>query len=72
MLISTLLGKGVGAIGFPGPFRTQFPLSVSGKAVVGLFLRRRPLYPTELRVQGVETSEIISCTAFFVNLNLQI
>ena len=50
MLISTLLGKGVGATGKPGHFRTLFPFSVSGKTVVGLLLRRRPLYPTELRV----------------------
>ena len=49
MLISTLLGKGVGATGKPGHFRTLFPFSVSGKTVVGLLLRRRPLYPTELR-----------------------
>ena len=38
-------------IGIPGHFRTQFPLSASGKPAVGLFLRRRPLYPTELRAQ---------------------
>ena len=49
MLISTLLSKGVGVTGKPGHFRTLFPFSVSGKAVVGLLLRRRPLYPTELR-----------------------
>ena len=49
MLISTLLGKGVGATGKPGHFRTLFPFSVSGKTVVGLLLRRRPLYPAELR-----------------------
>ena len=49
MLISTLLSKGVGATGKPGHFRTLFPFSVSGKAVVGLLLRRRPLYPAELR-----------------------
>ena len=54
MLISTLLGKGVGATGKPGHFRTLFPFSVSGKTVVGLLLRRRPLYPTELRVQDLE------------------
>ena len=51
MLISTLLGKGVGATGKPGHFRTLFPFSVSGKTVVGLLLRRQSLYPTELRVQ---------------------
>ena len=39
MLISTLLGKGVGATGKPGHFRTLFPFSVSGKTVVGLLLR---------------------------------
>jgi hypothetical protein len=53
MLISTLLGKGVGATGKPGHFRTLFPFSVSGKTVVGLLLRRRPLYPTELRVHAL-------------------
>ena len=41
MLISTLLGKGVGATGKPGHFRTLFPFSVSGKTVVGLLLRSR-------------------------------
>ena len=51
MLISTLLGKGVGATGKPGHFRTLFPFSVSGKTVVGLLLRRRTLYPAELRRQ---------------------
>ena len=35
-------------IGIPGHFRTQFPLSVSEKEVVGLLLRRRTLYPAEL------------------------
>ena len=50
-LISTLLVRGVGVIGIPGHFRTKFPLSASGKSVVGLLIRRRPLYPTELRRQ---------------------
>ena len=63
MLISTLLSKGVGVTGKPGHFRTLFPFSVSGKTVVGLLLRRRPLYPTELRVQS---SGIISDLGFFV------
>ncbi len=49
LLILTLRIRGVGLIPFPGCFRTLRPFSVSGKAVVGLFLRRRPLYPTELR-----------------------
>ena len=53
MLISTLLSKGVGVTGKPGHFRTLFPFSVSGKAVVGLLLRRRSLYPTELRVHAL-------------------
>ena len=55
MLISTLLGKGVGVTGKPGRFRTLFPFSVSGKAVVGLLLRRRPLYPAELRDHLLES-----------------
>ena len=55
MLISTLLSKGVGVTGKPGHFRTLFPFSVSGKAVVGLLLRRRPLYPAELRDHIPET-----------------
>ena len=42
-------------IGIPSHFRTQFPLSASGKAVVGLLLRRRPLYPAELRDHVPET-----------------
>ena len=53
MLISTLLSKGVGVTGKPGHFRTLFPFSVSGKTVVGLLLRRRSLYPTELRVHAL-------------------
>ena len=69
MLISTLLGKGVGATGKPGHFRTLFPFSVSGKTVVGLLLRRRPLYPTELRVHGCLDGNglIISGNREFVN-----
>ena len=54
MLISTLLGKGVGATGKPGHFRTLFPFSVSGKTVVGLLLRRRTLYPTEVQAHGLK------------------
>ena len=54
MLISTLLGKGVGATGKPGHFRTLFPFSVSGKTVVGLLLRRRTLYPAEVRDHVLE------------------
>ena len=50
MLILTLLGRGVGETGKPGHFRTLFSFSTSEKAVIGLLLRRRPLYPTELRV----------------------
>ena len=42
-------------IGIQGHFRTQFPLSASGKPAVGLFLRRRPLYPAELRDHVPET-----------------
>ena len=49
LLILTLRIRSVGLIPFPGRFRTLRPFSVSGKAVVGLFLRRRPLYPAELR-----------------------
>ena len=44
--------RGVGVIGIPGHFRTQFPLSASGKPAVGLFLRRRTLYPAELRAHA--------------------
>jgi hypothetical protein len=51
LLILTLWIRDVGLIPFPGHFRTLRPFSASGKAAVGLFLRRRPLYPTELRVQ---------------------
>ena len=43
-------------IGIPGHFRTQFALSASGKSVVGLLLRRRSLYPAELRVHVPENS----------------
>jgi hypothetical protein len=53
LLILTLRIRGVGLIPFPGHFRTLRPFSVSGKAVVGLFLRRRSLYPTELRVHAL-------------------
>ncbi len=78
MLISTLLGKGVGATGKPGHFRTLFPFSVSGKTVVGLLLRRRPLYPTELRnhvskvlifqaFRGIGDCSPWSLGAFFAN-----
>ena len=49
LLILTLRMRGVGLILFPGHFRTLRPFSASGKAAVGLFLRRRPLYPAELR-----------------------
>ena len=49
LLILTLWIRGVGLIPFLGHFRTLFPFSVSGKAVVGLLLRRRSLYPAELR-----------------------
>ena len=45
LLILTLRNRGVGLIPFPGHFRTLRPFSASGKAVVGLFLRRRMLYP---------------------------
>ena len=74
MLISTLLGKGVGATGKPGHFRTLFPFSVSGKTVVGLLLRRRPLYPTELRVRmpvriSSGQAHILMVFPVFVNLN---
>jgi hypothetical protein len=55
LLILTLRIRGVGLIPFPGRFRTLRPFSVSGKAVVGLFLRRRPLYPTELRNHMLES-----------------
>ena len=51
LLILTLRNRGVGLIPFPGHFRTLRPFSASGKAAVGLLLRRRPLYPTELRRQ---------------------
>ena len=44
-----MLVRGVGVTGDSGHFRTLFPFSVSGKAVVGLLLRRRSLYPAELR-----------------------
>jgi len=54
MLISTLLSNGVGVTGKPGHFRTLFPFSVSGKAVVGLLLRRRTLYPAEVRDHVLE------------------
>ena len=54
MLISTLLSKGVGVTGKPGHFRTLFPFSVSGKTVVGLLLRRRTLYPAEVRDHVLE------------------
>ena len=49
LLILTLRIRSVGLIPFPGRFRTLRPFSVSGKAVVGLFLRRRTLYPAEVR-----------------------
>ena len=49
LLILTLWIRGVGLIPFLGHFRTLRPFSVSGKAVVGLLLRRRSLYPAELR-----------------------
>ena len=39
LLILTFGSGGVGVIGIPGHFRTQFPLSASGKSVVGLLLR---------------------------------
>ena len=55
MLISTLLGKGVGVTEKPSHFRTLLPFSVSGKTIVGLLLRRRPLYPAELRDHVPET-----------------
>ena len=64
LLILTLRIKGVGLIPFPGRFRTLCQFSVSGKAVVGLFLRRRPLYPTELRGHNME---IVSQFGIFVN-----
>ena len=41
LLILTLRNRGVGLIPFPGHFRTLRPFSASGKAAVGLFLRRR-------------------------------
>ena len=65
MLISTLLGKGVGATGKPGHFRTLFPFSVSGKTVVGLLLRRRPLYPAELRNHILESPYFHEAFEFF-------
>ena len=40
LLILTLRIRSVGLIPFPGRFRTLRQYSVSGKAVVGLFLRR--------------------------------
>ena len=45
LLILTLRNRGVGLIPFPGHFRTLRPFSASGKAAVGLFLRRRVLCP---------------------------
>ena len=54
LLILTLRIRGVGLIPFPGHFRTLRPFSVSGKAVVGLFLRRRTLYPAEVRDHVLE------------------
>ena len=54
LLILTLRIRGVGLIQFPGHFRTLRPFSVSGKAVVGLFLRRRTLYPAEVRDHVLE------------------
>ena len=56
LLILTFGSGGVGVIGIPCHFRTQFPLSASGKSVVGLLLRRRSLYPAELRVHVPENS----------------
>ena len=45
----------VGAIGKTGHSRTQCPFSAFRRAVVGLLLRRRPLYPAELRDHVPET-----------------
>jgi hypothetical protein len=52
LLILTLRNRGVGLIPFPGHFRTLRPFSASGKAVVGLFLRRRVLYPLSYGSKG--------------------
>ena len=54
LLILTLRIRDVGLIPFPGHFRTLRPFSVSGKAVVGLLLRRRTLYPAEVRDRVLE------------------
>ena len=54
LLILTFGSGGVGVIGIPCHFRTQFPLSASGKSVVGLLLRRRTLYPAEVRDHVLE------------------
>ena len=54
LLILTLRMRGVGLILFPGHFRTLRPFSASGKAAVGLFLRRRTLYPAEVRDHVLE------------------
>ena len=63
LLILTLRIKGVGLIPFPGRFRTLCPFSVSGKAVVGLFLRRRTLYPTEVQAHILSVHIIIPQSA---------
>ena len=57
LLILTLWIRGVGLIPFLGHFRTLRPFSVSRKAAVGLFLRRRTLYPAELRVQRYKSGK---------------
>ena len=73
LLILTLRIRSVGLIPFPGRFRTLRPFSVSGKAVVGLFLRRRPLCPVELREhdsspqRGEGTGSIIQGLSPIVN-----
>ena len=65
MPISTLLSKGVGVTEKPSHFRTLFPFSVSGKTIVGLLLRRRPLYPTELRNHILESPYFHKAFEFF-------
>lgn len=63
LLILTLRNRGVGLIPFPGHFRTLRPFSASGKAAVGLFLRRRTLYPAELREHSAFARQTHDSTA---------
>ena len=67
LLILTLRIRGVGLIPFPGCFRTLRPFSVSGKAVVGLFLRRRTLYPTEVQAHGLK----MLCFQWFLDFSIR-